>query len=79
MGEARQTRGLSDAAGRRSSGRLAARPALKTFWRDDSGATAVELGVLVALIALVIVGGMSALSGNMSKMFDKASTAIAGT
>jgi len=31
------------------------------------------------LLALVIVGGMSALSGNMNKAFDKVSTAIAGT
>jgi Flp pilus assembly pilin Flp len=37
------------------------------------------LGILVALIALVIVGGMSALSGSMNKAFDKASTAIAGS
>jgi Flp pilus assembly pilin Flp len=35
--------------------------------------------VIVAMVALVIVGAMSAISGGMNKAFEKASTAAAGS
>nr|WP_289781902.1 Flp family type IVb pilin [Caulobacter segnis] len=76
MGETGQARGLSDAARRRAAGRLAARPALKTFWRDDRGATAVELGLIIALIVLVVVAAMSALTGGLGRTFEKISTTV---
>jgi pilus assembly protein Flp/PilA len=55
---------------------MAARSALKRFWRDERGATAVELGVLVALICVAIIGAVSTLSGAISTRFDDASTAL---
>ena len=79
MGEARQTRGVPDAAGGRPVGGLAARSALNRFWRCERGATAVELGVLVALICVAIISAVTALTSGITTSFGKASTAIAST
>jgi pilus assembly protein Flp/PilA len=43
------------------------------FLRDESGATAVELGVLVALIAMTIMALMSTTSNNIGISFGKIS------
>ena len=37
--------------------------------RDDRGATAVEYGLMVALIAVVIIAAVSLLGSNLSTMF----------
>ena len=44
--------------------------------RGDRGATAVEYGLMVALIAAVIVGVVTALGGNLSTLFSNVSNAI---
>lgn len=49
---------------------------IKNFFKDESGAAAVEYGLLVALIACVIIGAVTALGGGISTIFDKAATAI---
>ena len=38
--------------------------------RDEQGASAVEYGLLVALIAVVIVGAVTALGTKLSDMFN---------
>ena len=38
--------------------------------RDDRGATAVEYGLMVALIAAVIIGAVILLGDNLSGMFN---------
>ncbi|HLY80022.1 MAG TPA: Flp family type IVb pilin [Caulobacteraceae bacterium] len=78
MGEAQQTLGLSDAAGRRAAHRLVARLSL-TFSRlraDEAGATAVEYGLIVACITLAILGGMQFFAGNEVSMYNHISTTI---
>jgi len=55
------------------------RPFLKGFWKDERGATAIEVGVLVALICVAIIGAVSTLSGAIKTSFGKASTAMAST
>jgi len=42
--------------------------------RDERGATAVEYGLMVALIAVVIIGAVTTLGGNLKDLF----TSIAG-
>jgi pilus assembly protein Flp/PilA len=39
------------------------------FLKDDRGASAVEYGLLVALVAAVIVGAVTLLGGNLSQTF----------
>ena len=43
---------------------------LLKFIKDDKGASAVEYGLLVALIAAVIVGAVTLLGGNLKATFD---------
>jgi len=60
MGKARQAFRIPDAAGGRAVGRLVARFAL-----NESGATAIEYGLIVALIAVTLIAGLTALSNSM--------------
>lgn len=43
---------------------------LLRFLKDDRGASAVEYGLLVALVAAVIVGAVTLLGGNLSQTFN---------
>jgi pilus assembly protein Flp/PilA len=44
--------------------------------RDERGATAVEYGLMVALIAAVIVGVVTTLGGKLSTLFTTVSNAL---
>ncbi len=50
---------------------------LGNFFKDESGASAVEYGLLVALIAVVIIGSVTALGTTLSDKFNSVSTSIA--
>ena len=43
----------------------------KRFAQDESGATAIEYGLIAALIAVVIITAVTTLGGNVSGTFDK--------
>ncbi len=43
---------------------------LKTMIRDEEGATMVEYGLLVALIALVAIVGVTLLGTNLNTLFS---------
>ena len=43
---------------------------------DERGATAVEYGLMVALIAVVILGAVQLLGQNLSSMFNTIATTI---
>jgi pilus assembly protein Flp/PilA len=49
---------------------------ISTFARDDSGAAAVEYGLLVALIAAVIVVTVTTLGSNVEAGFKTVCTAL---
>ena len=44
--------------------------------RSDRGATAVEYGLMVALIAIVIIAAVTLLGGNLSKLFSSVATSV---
>lgn len=46
------------------------------FVRDDEGASAVEYGLLVGLIAVVIIGAVILLGGNLNTMFQNVADAL---
>jgi pilus assembly protein Flp/PilA len=51
--------------------------ALHRQWRrDDRGATAVEYGLMVALIAVVIIAAVTLLGSNLSSIFNNVAHAI---
>ncbi len=43
---------------------------------DQSGVTAIEYGMIAALIAVAIIGAVSALGGQLSTLFGTISTSI---
>jgi pilus assembly protein Flp/PilA len=43
---------------------------LKRALRDDRGATAIEYGLIAALIAVVIIAGVSSLGKNVGNVFN---------
>lgn len=44
---------------------------ISKFMSDESGATAIEYGLIAALIAVVIIAAVTALGGNIASTFDK--------
>ncbi len=49
---------------------------LKDFASDQSGATAIEYGLIVALIALVVIAAMTNLSNVIWNKLNNVATAI---
>ncbi|KHK02587.1 Flp family type IVb pilin [Desulfovibrio sp. TomC] len=50
--------------------------AITNFIRDEEGATAVEYGLMAALIAAVIITAVTAVGTSLSKLFDGISTSL---
>ena len=48
------------------------------FLKDDSGATAIEYGLLAGLISLAIITAVTQLGTDLGAMFGRISTAING-
>ena len=46
------------------------------FFKDESGATAIEYGLIAALIAVVIIGAVTSLGANASAKFTEVATAM---
>ena len=49
---------------------------IKRFVRDEAGVTAIEYGLIAALIAVVIIGAVTATGGAVSGSFTKVSNAL---
>ena len=46
------------------------------FVRDESGATAIEYGLIAALIAVVIIGAVTTVGTNLSGTFQTVAGAV---
>jgi pilus assembly protein Flp/PilA len=46
------------------------------FLKDESGATAIEYGLIAALISVVIIGTVTAIGTKMNAKFGAVSTAL---
>ena len=49
---------------------------IKNFFKDESGASAVEYGLLVALISVVIIAGATLLGNNLLATFNGAAGSL---
>jgi pilus assembly protein Flp/PilA len=49
---------------------------LITFLSNDSGATAIEYALIASLIAVAIIGGVTALGTRLSQEFSEVSAAL---
>jgi pilus assembly protein Flp/PilA len=45
--------------------------AIKKFMQDEEGATAIEYGLLAALIAIAIIVGAKAVGTNLNVLFNR--------
>ena len=55
---------------------LAVRKCLRTLRIGDRGATAVEYGLIAALIVVAIIGGLKTLGGGAGGMWGKVSNVV---
>jgi pilus assembly protein Flp/PilA len=46
------------------------------FAKDESGATAIEYGLIAALISVVIIGVLSTIGTNLTKKFNQIATQL---
>ena len=56
----------------------AIRTILRRLLAGDGGATAIEYGLIAALIAVASIGGMTALGGGSGQMWGDISSEVAG-
>jgi pilus assembly protein Flp/PilA len=49
---------------------------LKKFFADESGATAIEYGLIAAGISLVIIAAVNGIGGKLSTTFDTINTSL---
>jgi pilus assembly protein Flp/PilA len=52
---------------------------IKRFFKDESGASAVEYGLLVAVIAVALITAMTTLKTGIESSFNTASNKLGGT
>lgn len=43
---------------------------IRKFFKNEKGATAIEYGLIAALIAVAAIGAMSTLGGNLENTFN---------
>jgi pilus assembly protein Flp/PilA len=51
---------------------------VRNFWNDESGATAIEYGLIAAGIAVVIIGAVQGLGTTLKNTFTSIDTSIKG-
>jgi pilus assembly protein Flp/PilA len=49
---------------------------LKKFLQDETGATAIEYGLIASLIAVALIGGFSALADSLQTLWGDNNSAI---
>ncbi|MGA0595927.1 Flp family type IVb pilin [Enterovirga sp. CN4-39] len=49
---------------------------MKRFGKDESGATAIEYGLIAALIAVVIIGALSMIGTSLNASFTQIGTSL---
>jgi pilus assembly protein Flp/PilA len=50
---------------------------IKTFIRDESGATAIEYGLIAALVAVAIIGALTVLGQELTNIFQYVADTLA--
>ena len=49
----------------------------KNFIKNESGATAIEYGLIAGLISVVIIAAVTLVGGNLSSTFNSVATSLA--
>jgi Flp pilus assembly pilin Flp len=56
---------------------LVLRQTMQRTWSDERGATAIEYGLICAMIAVVVIG-ISATGGSLSSLYDRLKDIVVG-
>ena len=48
------------------------------FAEDEDGATAIEYGLIAALVSVAAIGALTAMGNSLSTMFNTVSSALSG-
>lgn len=48
----------------------------RAYWQDESGATAIEYGLIAAVIGISIIGGASSIGKNTNSLWNGVVTAV---
>ncbi len=51
---------------------------LVMFLNDEDGATAIEYGLIAALVSVAAIGALTAMGNSLSTMFNTVSSALSG-
>ena len=49
---------------------------LNSFLKDEDGATAIEYGLIAALVGVALVAGLGSLSGGLNSLFENIGSAL---
>ncbi len=49
-----------------------------SFVKDEDGATAIEYGLIAALVSVAAIGALTAMGNSLSTMFNTVSSALSG-
>jgi len=49
---------------------------IKNFWQEEEGVTAIEYGLIAALIAVVIIGALTLVGTNLNAVFQFIATKL---
>ena len=52
---------------------------IRRFLRDQSGATAMEYGLIVALVSVTLIGAVAAVGANLGGTMNRVSTTLKGS
>lgn len=52
---------------------------IKWFLNNESGQGMVEYGLIIALVAVVLIGALTYMNGGLDGIFDKITTALGGS
>lgn len=52
---------------------------IRRFMSDESGATAIEYGLIAGLVAVAIIAALTALGGSLNNLFSDVSDTVAAS
>lgn len=49
---------------------------IRNFWRDETGATAIEYGLIAGLVSVAAIAALSAMGGSLQTIFGVVKTQL---
>jgi pilus assembly protein Flp/PilA len=49
---------------------------MQRYWRDETGATAIEYGLIAGLVSVAAIAALTAMGGSLKSIFENVSTTL---